>query len=361
MISSTPHSDTYLSVHELSKRYGEYEAVRSTSLELRRGEMVGFLGPSGCGKTTTLRMLAGLITPTAGRITLDGQDVTARPIHKRNIGLVFQSYALFPHMNVEQNIGYGLRMRRLAKPDIAKRVAEVVSMVELGGLETRRPRELSGGQQQRVALARAVVTNPALLLLDEPLSNLDARLRDGLRAELRSLQQRLAMTAIFVTHDQVEALSICDRVAVMNNGAIEQVDTPTAIYERPATPFVASFVGRINKLRGRGRDDGGLDTPIGIVRPAAAVAPGAEMQVLFRPHRVKLVEGPRRSEQNNGAAGKIARVTFVGDMVHYDVAVEGGNITAERTTQSGEPILSVGTDVALTWASSDTLAFPEAS
>ena len=251
--SLSTDSKAHLRLDGLTKRYGDALAVASLDLAVPKGELVALLGPSGCGKTTTLRMVAGLITPSAGRIVVGGNDITAMPPYRRDMGLVFQSYALFPHMTVAKNVAFGLEMRNVPQSEISARVKEALAMVRLEALAERKPRELSGGQQQRVALARALVIRPSILLLDEPLSNLDAKLRDEMRNEIRDIQQSLGITAVFVTHDQVEALSMCDKVVVMKGGKLEQIGTPVEVYEHPASPFVASFVGRTNRLDGVGQ------------------------------------------------------------------------------------------------------------
>ena len=240
----------FLSLQTLGKRYQDAVAVENLSLDVARGELVALLGPSGCGKTTTLRMIAGLAAATTGRVVVAGRDVTAEPPYRRDMGLVFQSYALFPHMTVAGNVGFGLETRNVVKADRDRRIADAIALVRLEGLAKRYPRELSGGQQQRVALARALVIQPQILLFDEPLSNLDAKLRGEMRSEIRDIQRRLGITALFVTHDQSEALAMCDKVAVMNAGRLEQYGTPVELYEQPANPFVASFVGRTNRFPG---------------------------------------------------------------------------------------------------------------
>jgi iron(III) transport system ATP-binding protein len=239
----------FLTLQNISKRYGETRAVADVSLSVERGEFFGLLGASGCGKTTTLRMIAGLETPDEGVIEFDGRDITRLTPERRGFGMVFQNYALFPHLNVYENVAFGLRARHRPKPEVAERVAGALALVQLPGYETRRVDELSGGQQQRVAIARAIAIEPALLLFDEPLSNLDVALREETRGELRELVARLGLTAVYVTHDQEEAYALCDRISVMNAGRILQTGTPREIYERPAELAVARFLGRNNLIR----------------------------------------------------------------------------------------------------------------
>ena len=277
--------EAFLSLRGLTKSYGGFTAVDDFALDVPKGELVAFLGPSGCGKTTSLRMIAGLVPATAGRIVVGGQDLTQVPTHRRDMGLVFQSYALFPHMSVARNVAFGLEMRRVAGDEIARRVKEAIALVHLTGKEEHRPAQLSGGQQQRVALARALVVRPSILLLDEPLSNLDAKLRDEMRNEIRDIQKRLGITAIFVTHDQVEALTMCDKVVVMNQGRLEQVGTPVDLYETPKTSFVAGFVGRSNKLRATAKDGVAEFAGTRIAAPGGLAGP---VEVMIRPHRVRL-------------------------------------------------------------------------
>jgi putative spermidine/putrescine transport system ATP-binding protein len=350
----------HLSLQGLEKRYGALPpSVASLSLQLRQGELLGLLGPSGCGKTTTLRMICGLVEATAGRILVGGRDVTSLPPYRRDMGVVFQAYALFPHMNVAENVAFGLEMRKVAKAEAKDRVLRALAMVRLEGLAARRPRELSGGQQQRVALARALVVEPSILLLDEPLSNLDAKLRDEMRNEIRDIQKRLGITAVFVTHDQVEAMAICDRIGVMNAGRLEQVDSPTAVYEHPATPFVADFVGRMNHLRGRWLADGRVEVcgrPMRAERPCGAA--GAAL-VMVRPHRVMLADACADTTHLNALDGTVQRTTFVGDLVAHEVALGGDEtMTVERSTANGVATLPAGTRVRLCWRAEDTLTFP---
>jgi putative spermidine/putrescine transport system ATP-binding protein len=238
----------FLSLMGLQKKYGDISAVSSIDLDVQKGEFISLLGPSGCGKTTTLQMIAGFIQPTQGRVDLDGHDLVSIPVNRRGIGIVFQNYALFPHMTVAENVAFGLKMQKVERAEVERRVKSTLDVVHLGAFAARYPRELSGGQQQRVALARAIVLEPKLLLLDEPFSNLDAKLKEEMQIDLRQLQHQLDITTILVTHDQGEALALSDRVAVMEAGRIAQIDTPFEIYERPATQFVGKFLGRTNVL-----------------------------------------------------------------------------------------------------------------
>jgi putative spermidine/putrescine transport system ATP-binding protein len=261
-----------LELGRLSKHFGPTVAVHDVSLDVRDGEFVVLLGPSGCGKTTTLRMIAGFLAPTSGRVRIGDKDVTTLPPWKRNAGMVFQSYALFPHLTVAENVAFGLEMRKLPQSDIPERVAEALRLVRLEGLAERLPRQLSGGQQQRVALARALVIRPDVLLLDEPLSNLDAKLRETVRVEIRELQRQLGSTTVMVTHDQEEALIMADRLVVMSEGSVRQIGSQRDLYERPADRFVAGFVGRSNLLPGKVVGPGKFQTEGGV---AIACADGA--------------------------------------------------------------------------------------
>src|SRR5215468_2401205 len=274
-----------LALAHLSKRYGDFYAVRDVSLKIADGEFLVLLGPSGCGKTTTLRMIAGFIEPSAGHVALAGQDVTLLPPWKRNAGMVFQSYALFPHMTVAQNIAFGLEMRKLARAEIERRVEEALALVRLSGFGARLPRQLSGGQQQRVALARALAIRPDVLLLDEPLSNLDAKLRQEVRVEIRELQRQLGLTTVMVTHDQEEALTMADRLVVMNEGSVHQVGNQRDLYERPADRFVAGFVGRSTFLAGTVEAPGLFQTD-GKLRVRCPAGPTGKAVLALRPERV---------------------------------------------------------------------------
>jgi len=347
----------YLHLQKLSKHYKDFIGVDSLDLNIAAGELVALLGPSGCGKTTTLRMIAGLIPATSGTIVVGGRDVTHVPTFRRDIGIVFQNYALFPHMTIDANVAFGLEMRGVPKEEITSRVREALAMVRLEGKEGRKPHELSGGQQQRVALARALVIRPSILLLDEPLSNLDAKLRDEMRQEIREIQKQQGITALFVTHDQVEALAMCDKVAVMNSGKLVQIGTPHQIYEHPATPFVASFVGRVNRLLADG--SGGKNYRLGAstIRGDREVA--GKVQLMIRPHRIRMLrEEDAPPTDANVASGVLRSSTYIGDVLQASVMVQGNEIMVERATNSQMAMPAKGESVRLAWSESDTLVFP---
>lgn len=338
----------YLELSALTKRYGVATAVDDLALSVERGEAVALLGPSGCGKTTTLRMVAGLLAPSEGKIVIDGRDITTLPAYRRNMGYVFQSYALFPHLDVAENIAFGLAERGIAAGERRARVTEALGLIRLSGLERRRPRELSGGQQQRVALARALVIRPDVLLLDESLSNLDAKLREAMRDEIREIQRRLSITTLFVTHDQVEALSLCDRVAVMDRGRIQQLGTPRDIYERPANRFVASFVGRANVLPVERRDGGAVVGGTGI---AGADMPPGETDLFIRPQHLRLLSPSEPSGELNRLGGTVVHTVFVGERSEVLVDTAAGRLTLELPAGSSAP--PAGTSVAVCWAAAD--------
>jgi putative spermidine/putrescine transport system ATP-binding protein len=347
----------FLALRELSKVYGDVVAVDRLSLEIRRGELVAFLGPSGCGKTTSLRMLAGLTQATSGKIVVDGRDVTSAPPYRRDMGMVFQSYALFPHLDVARNVAFGLEMRKLGRAEVRQRVAEAIALVRLTGRESRKPAQLSGGQQQRVALARALVIRPSILLLDEPLSNLDAKLRDEMRTEIRDIQRRLGITSVFVTHDQTEALTMCDRVAVINHGRLEQLGSPSELYERPASAFVASFVGRTNRLSGVA--DGSFVVAGGLRLRAPGEHRGA-VEVMIRPHRITLGDDAAMGDAVNVVAGRVVRSVYAGDVIQSDVQAAECVLSVEQPNQ-GTPAPAVGADVTLAFRVADTMLFPATS
>ena len=306
-----------LELRRVSKRFGDLEVIHDLSLAVHKGELCCLLGPSGCGKTTTLKIIAGLLQAESGSVHLAEQDITCMPPQKRNVGMVFQSYALFPHMNVLENVAYGLHRRKWPDAKIKPKVAEILRLVRLDGYQERRIHELSGGQQQRIALARALIIEPKLLLLDEPLSNLDARLRADMRDEIRRIQQALSITTIHVTHDQEEAMSIADRIAVMTNGRIEQIGSPVEIYERPATQFVTDFIGRVNFIDGR-TVRGELEL-LGRRYPISQSEwpERTEVTCAIRPERVRM-HGPSPSSLK----ARVQDSTYFGAMVHYRVTLE---------------------------------------
>src|SRR5229473_1123016 len=311
-----------LEVRDLTKRYSPLVSVGPISFDVHEGEFFSLLGPSGCGKTTTLRCIAGFEALSGGSIRVGGERLDDKPPHRRDVGLVFQNYALFPHLTVFDNVAFGLRLRRVSKAEIADRVDRILQLVDLAGMTTRFPAQLSGGQQQRVAIARSLVLEPRILMFDEPLSNLDFKLRLQMREELRNLQRRLGKTSIYVTHDQTEALALSDRIAVLSHGRIEQIGTPDEIYERPASVFVAEFIGSSNML------------PVRIV-------------ALVRPERVH-VEGPggAAAPAENRVAARIADVTYLGEDLHLGLELSGGdrlraamkNTNAARRVAAGQSI-----------------------
>jgi len=314
---------TVVELSKVSKRYGAVVALDALDLAVYEGELLSLLGPSGCGKTTTLNVVAGFAAPDAGRVVIDGDDVTGEPAWRRGLGVVFQSYALFPHMSVADNIAFGLRERGVGKSEIAERVREALALVRLHGVAAQRPHELSGGMQQRVALARALVIRPRVLLLDEPLAALDRKLREEMRAELRDIQRTVGITTVFVTHDQHEALGLSDRVAVMNAGRIEQLGPPREVYERPATRFVADFIGASSVLEGRALDretvelDGGVRLRVALHE---ATAPGRVVRLLVRPERVELGGGGV-----NTLTARVASVMYLGDHCEVRLELAGGH------------------------------------
>jgi putative spermidine/putrescine transport system ATP-binding protein len=347
-----------LSLDGLSKHYGDFYAVREVSLAIADGEFLVLLGPSGCGKTTTLRMVAGFIEPSAGHVRLAGHDVTALPPWRRNAGMVFQSYALFPHMTVAQNVAFGLEMRKLPRADIERRVEEALSLVRLGGYGGRLPRQLSGGQQQRVALARALAIRPDVLLLDEPLSNLDAKLRQEVRVEIRELQRQLGLTTVMVTHDQEEALTMADRLVVMNEGSVRQVGTQRDLYERPADRFVAGFVGRTTFLAGtieapgRFRSEGGLQLACSGGKAGRAV-------LSVRPERVEIAPQAQPG-LDNCLPGTVEFVSYLGALIDIHVRLSPSDrLVVQVANREGGFSPAVGQPVHVGWSASAGQVFNE--
>ncbi len=340
-----------LDLNGLSKHYGDFYAVREVSLSIADGEFVVLLGPSGCGKTTTLRMVAGFIEPSAGHVKLAGNDVTELPPWKRNAGMVFQSYALFPHMTVAENVAFGLEMRKLPKADIARRVEEALSLVRLKGYGARLPRQLSGGQQQRVALARALAIRPDVLLLDEPLSNLDAKLRQEVRVEIRELQRQLGLTTVMVTHDQEEALTMADRLVVMNEGSVRQVGSQRDLYERPADRFVAGFVGRTTFLDGKVEAPGRFRTEGGLAIACAGGAPGPGALSL-RPERLE-VSTARQPGLDNSLPGTVEFVSYLGALIDIHVRLSPSDrVVVQVANRDGGFAAAVGQSVFVGWQAS---------
>ena len=343
----------FLALDGLTKRFGEHVAVENLSLAVEQGEFLALLGPSGCGKTTTLQMIAGFVTPTSGAITLAGQDLLAVKPAKRGLGIVFQSYALFPHMTAAENVAFGLDMQGVEKDERKRRVGETLELVGLGALADRYPRRMSGGQQQRVALARALVIRPNILLLDEPLSNLDAKLREEMQIELRQIQRNVGTTTILVTHDQSEAMALSDRIAVMSQGRIEQIAPPHEAYERPATPFVANFLGKTNVLEAAARSDAGAAHVIlGDGRwPAPAGSP-PRVLVTVRPEKIGFASGA-----DPALAGTVATRIFQGNHWLYQIDTVHGRVTVIRQN-SGEAAPDEGESVRLTWRPEDMSVRP---
>lgn len=354
----------YLELEELSKEYGDVTAVDKVSLSINKGEFITLLGPSGSGKTTILRMIAGFSTPTAGHIRIDGEPIEKKPPHKRNLGMVFQDYSLFPHMNIYQNVAFGLRMRKVSKDEQEFRVADALETVQLTGYESRRPDQLSGGQRQRVALARAIVIEPLVLLLDEPLGALDRKLREEMQVELRRIHDLLNVTTIFVTHDQDEALAMSDRIAILTEGKLHQVGTPYDVYERPATTFVADFLGKANLLwlsvvtsnpeQIEAEINGG---PIIILPADEDVKVGDEIQILVRPEQIiycKRLE----PQPTNHIPCKIERVIYLGSGAY--VILKGPNdirltsyISAPQLVET--EALRRDQEVGITWSESASI------
>jgi spermidine/putrescine transport system ATP-binding protein len=312
-------SDIAVRLRGLSRSFGAVTAVHPLDLDIPRGDFLAILGPSGCGKTTLLRMLGGFVEPSAGRIEVNGADITHLGPEHRPINMVFQGYGLFPHMNARQNVGYGLRLKKLDRPAIAERVREAMALVRLDGYEEHMPAQLSGGQQQRVALARALVMDPQVLLLDEPLAALDLKLRQAMQEELRRIHRAIGGTFVFVTHDQGEALGLANRIAVMNDGRIEQLGTPEEIYFRPATHFIAGFIGEANLLKGR-RKGGEIETACGVTCRAEG-ADGA-IALVVRPESLRRLAGDDRADIE--ITGAVEEVVFLGAHVRYVLALPGG-------------------------------------
>ena len=350
--------DIAISLQGVGKRFGDVVAVRETNLDIRDGEFFSMLGPSGCGKTTTLRMIAGFEVPDEGRVLLRGTDVTNAAPNHRNVNTVFQHYALFPHMSVVDNVSFGLELKRVPRGERRDRVKEMLQVVQLEGMEKRKPQQLSGGQQQRVALARALVNRPAALLLDEPLGALDVKLRKQMQLELKRIQTELGTTFVYVTHDQEEALTMSDRIAVMNGGDIEQVGDPKEIYERPLTPFVADFVGSLNAfdLRVDELADGLAVMRVSererlVVPVGTGTKTGDQLRVAVRPERVRIEPtNGRAPEGGSSIEGTVAELVYLGGLTQFHVETgAAGRLVSHRMDDQVAASLEPGKHVRLTW------------
>ena len=324
---------TKLTINGLTKHFGEVVAVDRFDLEIADGELISLLGPSGCGKTTTLRCIAGFEEPSAGHILFDSFDIVGLPAERRNIGMVFQNYALFPHMTVSQNLAFGLETRKVQKAEMGARISRVLEIVQLGGYEERYPKQLSGGQQQRVALARALVIEPSILLLDEPLANLDAKLREEMRFFIRSLQKRIGITTVYVTHDQAESMVLSDRIVVMFNGRIHQIGGPTDIYTHPVSREVADFIGMSNFIDGQvtARNGGNLytlDTALGQIRCSydQGLDQGDRVTIILRPEAVELAASKPANGAVNAIAGRVSERFYLGNLAGYKVTCADGSV-----------------------------------
>jgi spermidine/putrescine transport system ATP-binding protein len=360
-------TDTDVRLERVTKRFGEVVAVDDLSLEIGHGEFFSLLGPSGCGKTTSLRMIGGFEDPTKGAIFLAERDVTLLPSYRRDVNTVFQSYALFPHLDVFENVAFGLRRRKVPKADIGAQVREVLRLVDLSGFERRKPAQLSGGQQQRVALARALVNQPRVLLLDEPLGALDAKLRKQMQLELKRIQTEVGITFLYVTHDQEEAMTMSDRIAVMRHGKIDQIGSPEEVYERPATEFVASFLGASNLLDGEVKDRRGdratvlVEGTFSVAVPAGHVdGEGSRVRLGVRPEKIRLqAEGVQQDQGWNCIPGTLRMATFVGIAHQYEVDGPGERtLTVYEQNLAGKAAVRTGETVNITWRPEDTFVVP---
>jgi len=349
-----------LDIQNVKKNFGRVLAVDNVSFKVKKGELLGLLGPSGCGKTTLLRIMSGFIKPEQGSIFMDGKDVTALPPEKRPTSLVFQNYALFPHLSVFENIAFGLRIKKLSMKEIRKEVQNILEIVGLLGTENRSIRQLSGGQQQRIALARAIVMKPSVLLLDEPLSNLDAKLRLETRLYIQKLQKALCITSIFVTHDQEEAMSISDRIAIMNKGKIVQMGTPDEIYSKPNSKFAAYFIGKSNILSGsiqsNGKGNGLFTLESGqVLRVKSDIQTGTKCSLVIRPEYIQLLEEAKESEHNNILVGWVENITYLGEVTYYRIRLEGNEILLVSEYGCGVSKKLIGEKLFISWPISASL------
>jgi putative spermidine/putrescine transport system ATP-binding protein len=365
-VSEKPGEASDLELRDISKHFGSFVAASHINLKVRKGEFLSLLGPSGCGKTTTLRMIAGFVDPTDGQVLIKGKDVNDTPSYKRNVGMCFQNYALFPHLTVEDNLAFGLKLRKVSKEQIKEKVERSLDLVKLSGKNLRYPSELSGGEQQRVSLARALIIEPDVLLLDEPLSNLDAKLRAEMRIELKRIQETVGITSIFVTHDQEEALVLSDRIVVMNKGAIEQIGTPTTIYENPETEFVAHFIGEGNFfdgiIKGSNEVEADVEVENGRMRTTVAqtggLSVGARVKFVVRPeyiHFVPQCESPGK----NIFKGTIRFASYIGSVCNYVCSLDGleKDVLVCVQGEPGQRPIAEETTVSLCWTPQSCTVF----
>ncbi|EAR26268.1 spermidine/putrescine ABC transporter ATP-binding subunit [marine actinobacterium PHSC20C1] len=365
---STSEPEGSVVLEGVTKKFGGATAVDSISLHVRPGEFLSLLGPSGCGKTTTLRMLAGFEEPTEGSIRISGQDVVGIPPHKRNVNTVFQAYALFPHMSVAENVAYGLRQKGTPKSEIRQRVTDSLDLVQMRPFADRKPTQLSGGQQQRIALARALINRPSVLLLDEPLGALDRQLREEMQLELKLLQSRLGITFIFVTHDQGEALSMSDRIAIMRDGRIEQLDDADSIYDNPASAYVAGFIGQQNFIPGTvSASTSVMESRFGVIRSASAhpeLDAGSEAQAAVRPEAVSVTAAISRADSaatatvENQIAGEVIGVSHQGETLQFLISIGHDTTMLSRVPRPNAPRLALGDHVVCQWDAASVHLFP---
>ncbi len=351
-------------IKNITKYYGDVLAVDDVSIEIEKGELIGLLGPSGCGKTTLLRVMSGFLEPNQGSIYMGGKDVTLMPPEKRPTSLVFQNYALFPHLSVFENIAFGLKVKKLPMEQIRKDVKEILEVIDLQGIEERSVSQLSGGQQQRIALARGLVMKPEVLLLDEPLCNLDAKLRVETRDHIKRIQKSLGITSVFVTHDQEEALSICDRIVIMKDGKVLQIGTPEEIYGQPTSKFAADFIGKSNLLNGRIEKDE-KDPNVFILESGQKVKIENEDQyfgnanVLIRPENIVIADEPEKCSEVNCIEGEIDYITYLGEVTYYRVAISKNEQILTSVYGKSDKIWEIGGKVFLSWKSTDALLIKE--
>ncbi len=337
-------------LEKVEGRYGDTVALRALDLGVAEGEFLTLLGPSGCGKTTTLRMIAGFVDPSAGRILIDGKEITHLPPNKREVGMVFQNYALFPHLSIGDNIAFALKQRGVAPAERRKRAAALLELVQLPGMGGRYPGELSGGQRQRVAIARAIAHPPKILLMDEPLGALDLKLREAMQFELRDLQKKLGITTLYVTHDQTEAMAMSDRIVVMNGGRVEQIGAPEDIYHRPASRFVADFVGRINFLPAVGGADAALHVAGASVAPPPAaprIANGVQCTLAVRPEHLRLLPAGGAAGGGNVLRGRILHSVFAGS--HVSMVIDIAGLAVSFDSRAGDPVPAIGAEASVCW------------